>query len=477
MTIERFVGREFEQSRIQEAANSGEASILIVYGRRRIGKTELIEHSLGQRKLIKMEGAEGGNTKDQMERVLFQLSAALNDPLIARLQFSNWFELFCFMGDKFQQGKVTLYFEELQWLAEYKDAFISDLKICWDNRFRHNRDLVIVLCGSSPSFMINQVVHSKSLYNRSSYEINLQEFSLRETREFLKNRSNREIMNAYLSVGGVPEYLKRLNKYSSLELGLCKASFTKDSYLSQEHERIFISSFSNNRHYREIIDFLSQVKFATRAEIEGYLKISGGGKLTNILTDLELCGFIESYTPYYIQSKSKLNRYSIADNYLQFYFKFIKPIANKIRHGDFNKNPSSALNKESYQKWLGFSFERFCRKNHRLIAKIIGFSAVRYLSGAFYDRKSESLTRGFQIDLIYERADHVMTVCEIKYLQGKTGTEVIDEFESKLSVIRNKTDSTIEKVLISANGASESLIERNYFDYIITLEDLFNSAE
>lgn len=473
MTIKyQFIGREHEQARILEAANAGEASILIVYGRRRIGKTELIEHTLSKRNLIKLEGVESGNQTAQMERVLYQLSVALKDPHINKMHFRNWLECFDFMADKFEKGKWTLYFEELQWLAEYEDQFIADLKVIWDNRLRHNPELLIVLCGSAPSFMVKQVVHSKALYNRSSYEINLQEFSLAETKLFLKNRSPREVMNAYLTVGGVPEYLKRLNKYPSIEIGIIETSFTKDGYLSKEHEKIFISSFATNIHYKQIINFLSQVKFSSRKEIETHLKIIGGGKLTEVLNDLELCGFIECYTPYQTGSKSKLNRYCISDNYLQFYFKFIKPIENEIDHGDFSEFPSNALNKESYQKWLGFAFERFCRKNHRLIAKFLGFSSVRYKSGVFFNRQSVINEKGFQIDLIFDRADHVMTICEIKYLQGKVGPEVIDDFEKKLEFIRHKKNSTIEKVLISANGATESLLARAYFDRIITLNDL-----
>ena len=391
------------------------------------------------------------------------------------MQFDTWLELLDFIADKLHEGEWTLYFEEVQWLAEYQDEFVADLKYVWDNNFRHNPKLLLVLCGSSPSFMINHVVHSKALYNRSTYELHLQEFTLAETKEFLNKRSHREIMDAYLTIGGVPEYLKRLNKYSSIQLGLCELSFKQQSFFSQEHLRIFISSFADNIHYREIINYLSHIKFASRKEIEAHLKIKGGGKLTDILTDLELCGFIEKYAPYSASDKSKLIRYCIADNYLRFYCKFIKPIEVQIEHGDFNDNPINALPKESYSKWLGYAFERFCRKNHRLIAKIIGFSAVQYKSGVYFNRVTEQKEKGFQVDLIFERADHVLTICEVRYWQSKVGVEVIDEFENKLKLIKPRNDLTIEKVLIAAQGVTPSLQDRVYFDHIITLEDIFNA--
>ncbi len=471
-----FVGRTDEMKIIKDASISGEAGIVVVYGRRRVGKTELIEHTLHERNLIKLEGVEDGDKQAQMVRVLYQLSKIHNDPHITRMQFNTWLEFFDFVADKISKGKWTLYLEEVQWLAEYKNELISDLKYVWDNKFRHNSDLLIILCGSSPSFMHNQVIHSKALYNRSIYEINLSEFSLKETKEFLEKRSRREIMDAYLTIGGIPEYLKRINKYSSIHIGICEQSFKKDSYFSNEKNRIFISSFASNVHYQAIIDFLSQVKFADKKDIEKYLNITAGGNLTNVLKDLELCGFIDRYVPYQANSNSNMVRYCIADSYLRFYFKFISPLSERIKQGEFNKAPLHALNKGAYQSWLGFAFERFCRKHSYLIATIIGFSAVRYKSGAFFNRNTTKAQAGYQIDLIFDRADHVLTICEIKYTEGKIDVEVIEQFEKKLSLMPNKENKTIEKVLISANGASDSLISRAYFDRIITLDDIFERS-
>lgn len=469
-----FIGRKSEKEYILEAANAGEASILVVYGRRRVGKTELIEHILHGRNLIKLEGVEDGDTQAQMYRVLYQLSKALNDQYITRMQFKTWLELFDFIASKLPSGKCTLYLEELQWLAEYKNELISDLKYVWDNRLRHNPNLLLVLCGSSPSFMRNQVVHSKALYNRSMYEINLTEFSLSEAQEFLGNRAHREVMDAYLTVGGIPEYLKRIKKHSSIQIGICEESFKKNSYFSNEKNRIFISSFASNVHYEEIVDYLSQVKFASKQEIEKQLHTKGGGNLTAVLKDLELCGFIERYQPYQAGSNSNMVRYCIADSYLRFYFKFISPLSDRIQQGDYNLNPLHTLNKESYQKWLGLSFERFCRNHSQMIATIIGFSAVRYKSGAFFNRTTIKEQMGYQIDLIFDRADYVLTICEIKYTQSKIGVEVIDEFEKKLRMMPDPKGKTIEKVLISASGATDALLARGYFDRIITLEDIFS---
>lgn len=316
-------------------------------------------------------------------------------------------------------------------------------------------------------------MHSKALYNRSQFEIQLSPLPLTDVQKLLPSRSRREIMDAYLTLGGIPEYLKRINHSSSLYLGICEQAFKKDGFLSTEYQRIFISSLADSIHYREIIEYLSKVKFATRLEIAHHIGIKPGGTLTKLLKDLQLCGFIDEYTSYHLPNSPSLVRYAVEDNYLMFYFKFIKPIAKQIAAGKFNLIATQALKQDTYYKWLGFSFERFCRKHDVIIAKRLGFSGIHYESGAYFSKKLDIEHPNFQIDLIFNRADQVLTVCEIKYLQRKVDVGVIEEFERKLSLMPNPKKRTLHKVLIAANGATDSLINRHYFDQILILDDFF----
>ena len=471
--LDHFVGRLAEWKRLTVIGQAGEPAILVVYGRRRVGKTELLEQVFAARNILKFEGIRGKSQDAQRAHVLWQLSEYLQDPLVAKLKMDTWVEVFKLICDRVPEGKWTIYFEEVQWLADYKDAFISELKFAWDNYFRHREGWLVILCGSSPSFIINHVILSKSLYNRSQHELHLKEFGLDETRQFLAPRSFREVMDAYLTIGGIPEYLKWCKTSSSVFTSICKNAFTPDSFFSREYERIFVSSLAENKHYTTIIQFLANVRFATREEILNHLKISSTGTLSILLKDLELCGFVEKYTPYNLGEDSHLSRYCIADHYLQFYYKFIKPIDSEIQRGSFQENPISAIKVDAYQKWLGFAFERFCRHRHLLIAKILGFHGIHYLAGAFYNRKTQKNAPGFQFDLIFDRDDRVITLCEMKYAQAKIGIGVIEEFERKLELFPNKNKKTIQKVLITTEGASDSLITRHYFDRIITLDDLF----
>ena len=473
---QQFIGREYEKKQLNDIAAYGEAAIIVLYGRRRVGKTELIEQTYARRNIIKIEGIEGRGEIEQRQHVLLQLSMMTQDITYTTLQVNTWTEIFELLSRLVQKGIWTLYFEEVQWLANYKSAFVAELKYAWDNLFRHNKSLRLILCGSSPSFMINEVLHSKALYNRSQFEIHLNPLPLIDVQKLLPSRSRREIMDAYLTLGGIPEYLKRMNQYSSLYLGICEEAFKENGFLSTEYQRIFISSLADSIHYKAVIEYLSQIRFATRLDIAKHIGIKPGGTLTALLKDLHLCGFIEEYTSFHLPHSPSLVRYAIADHYLMFYFKFIKPIAKQIVTGKFNMIPTQAIKQDTYYKWLGFAFEQFCRKNVVIIATQLGFSGIYYESGPYISKQLDSQYPNFQIDLIFNRADHVLTVCEIKYLQRKVDVGVIEEFERKLLLMPNPKKRTIHKVLIAANGATDGLINRHYFDQIITLDDFFRGG-
>ena len=471
---QQFIGRQREIRLLHEIAERQTPAIVITYGRRRIGKTELLEQSYRKRNILKFEGIEGLDQSSQRQRVMQQLAIYTEQPLLRDVRVDNWTDVFRHIYDYIKEGMWTLYFEEVQWLACYEQDFVSELKFVWDNYFRHNAQLIVILCGSAPSFMINEVAHSKSLYNRSQHEIALRELNLIETKQLLSGQSDREVMDAYLTVGGIPEYLLRLRDRTSIFTSLCRNAFEAEAFFSTEYKRIFISSMASNENYKKIIEYLSKQRFATRDEILTHLKIASGGRFSELLQDLITCGFIEKYTPFNLSEESIVARYAISDNYLQFYFKFIKPIAKQIEQGAFNNNPVKAIKIDSYYQWLGYAFERFCRKYDRVIANILGFSAVHYQAGPYFSRSINHQTPGYQIDLAFDRDDNVLTICELRYQKDRVNKKIVNEFERKLALLDNPKQKTIHRVLIAFNGVDESVAQQGYFDNIITLDDLFN---
>jgi len=482
-----FVGRSEEIKRLSQLKNHNEAVMIVLYGRRRVGKTELLEQVFRDRQLLKFEGLENKPEEIQRQLVMNQLARYAGDNFFKNIQTETWQDVFEWIDKFTRTGTWTIYFEELQWLANYQEDFVKYLKLAWDNWFRRNPKLVLILCGSSASFMINQVIKSKALHNRSQYEFHLKELALGEAAKFLAKKNFTEVLDAYLTVGGIPEYLKRLNRQSSSFLSLCEESFAPNAYFSTEYERIFISSLSENPNYKKIIELLSQQKFMTRQELLEKLDASSGGRLTELLEELESSGFIEKYASYHLGSEAsnKLSRYGINDAYLNYFFKFIQPDLKNIQAGKYQSSLTQALSMQAYQQYLGYAFERFCRGHAHDIAKILNFSAVKYDAGPFYSRSLNQESPGFQIDLLFDRQDRVITICEIKYRQGKIGASVIEEFEKKLEALENfltgkntkrpkKLNKTFHKVLVAPFGIDQALEDRHYFDRVLTLDDFKN---
>lgn len=471
-----FVGREAERESIQDALSQPGAKIITVYGRRRVGKTELLEQTFRKRNILKFEGQDKLTQPQQMAFVMQQLADYLEEPLLRKVAIDNWVDVFKYVANYTREGIWTIYLEELQWLAGYQDVLVSALKYVWDNFFRHNKNLVLILCGSSPSFMINEVIKSRALHNRSQYEIPLQELSLVSAYQVLAMHSKQEVLDIYLTLGGMPEYLLRFRNKQSAYITLCKSSFKPGAFFWAEIVRIFSSSLGNNKVYWSIIEYLSKRKFATRSELSKHVKLKTGGGLTDILRDLIICGFIQKYTPYNLSKNSKTARYCIADAYMQFYFKFIGPISEDVEQGNFRREPTSALNLQDYHQWLGYAFERFCRKYHRVIASILGFSAVKYRSGVYFSRKAAEYQKGYQVDLLFDRDDKVVTICELRYHKTELSASMVDSFAKKLDRIEGIEKKTIQKVVISNQPPSKALLQRAYFDRFITLDELFLEA-
>jgi len=470
-----FIGREKELAIIKKINQQTEAQILICYGRRRVGKTELIEQAFRKYNVLKFEGLQGKNHDDEIQHFLEQLANYVGDAKIALLKFTTWKQCFELLAEYTQKGIWTVYLEELQWMACYQSDLISELKYVWDNFFKKNPNLRLVLCGSATSFILTNVVKSQALYNRSQTVLELKELSIQECRLLFENKhSLLGLMDIYLCFGGIPEYLKKLKNGPSLLLNACSESFVETGFFHTEIDRIFVSQFSNRKNYKSIIDFLSQRKFSSRDEILKHLGITSGGKLSEIIEDLMVCRFIDAQSPLSFTStkkaNSKLLRYQVSDPYLRFYYKFIRPKSKAIERGQFEKVPLNGLNLTSWRKWLGFAFEYWCLKNSVQIAQALGFSDVEYDVGPYYNRATEKIESGYQIDLLFDRADNVLSVCEIKYTERPVGKEIISEFEHKLELLVVGKRKTIQKVLISAAGAKPEL--RNYFDRIITLEDI-----
>lgn len=473
----RFIGRKSELSRLKSIKENQEATVITVYGRRRVGKTTLIEKAFSGAKLIKCEGIEGQNQDFQRQSMLEQFAQQINEPALRHATPDSWRSMLRIITEYLTKGRKTLYLEEFQWLSSYKGELISEIKFFWDNYWRKNNEFTLILCGSSPSFMLSKVVKSKAMHNRSLHEFRIQPFSPQEVYKFFGAKTSKsEALIALLLVGGIPEYLKYLKEKSSVFLSMAYHAFTTNGFFNGEYERIFVSNLERNPHYKKIISYLAGKRNATRSEIADYLQITSGSNLTDVLLDLELCGFIKRYTPFDKTAASLLARYEISDPYLQFYHRLIEPKLNDIQQGRYQNNPAKAFNIRQLQQWLGYSLERYCRNHAHIIAEHLGFSDVDYQSGAFFSRASSKADRGFQIDLVYKRADKVITLCEIKHNTNPLSLTDAYKIEESFSHYSPPSGFSIQHILICSGSVTQQVKDAAIFDRIIhPLDFLFST--
>lgn len=462
-----FIGRLKELNMLDEAYKSDKSELVAIYGRRRIGKSALID-KFSEKKIKSMhfEALEGENTGGQIKHFKATLAREVNDKYINNMNFNSWHDLFSFFTEKFiesdnRKAKLIISFDEIQWMAVQRSHLISVIKFFWDNHWKE-RNVMLILCGSIASFMVNKILKSKALYGRLSLEILLSGLAPKEVVGlFASKRCDEEILKYIFVFGGVPKYFEEINMNKSFKQNINRLCFSKNGLMLNEIDRMFYSQFREAGTYLKIVRLLKEGLF-TLKEIGDKLKITSGGSLLSYLKNLENADMIQHFIPFNKGLNSKIKKYTLSDEYLRFYFKFIEPNMGTILASD-SSYIFEAVAEKSFTVWSGFAFENFCIRNSNLLGKAMGF-ADNILRASPYFGKTDA---GFQIDLLYLRNDNVITLCEIKYFNGPVSTKVIPEVERKIQLLDVPRGYTVEKALISLYGGDQSLKDSGYFHHDI----------
>jgi AAA+ ATPase superfamily predicted ATPase len=404
--MNKVVGRENQLFLLNNALISNKSELIAVYGRRRVGKTFLIRETFNKQFVFEVSGIPQGSMKIQLANFYNELVKRSKN-IEKYPKPTNWMEAFSLLeklldGSKTKAKKVV-FIDEFPWMYTQKSKFVQLFAHFWNNYCTKRDDLVVVICGSSASFMVNKVINDKfGLHNRITLPIRLLPFNLYETELYLKSRKihwdRYAYVQLYMAIGGIPHYLEKIQRGDSVSTAINRLCFQKDGVLVNEFNQVFISLFENSENHVKIVETLafSQVGM-TRAEIISKSKIATGGTLSNVLKELIESGFVSEYQPY---QKMKEVLYRLSDEYSIFYQKFIKN----------NKNNSwtSLYNSRSYMTWSGFAFETLCLKHIRQIVKRLGISGM--LVNSYSWRNSTA-----QIDLLIDRSDRCVNLCEIKF--------------------------------------------------------------
>jgi len=474
---DELFGRKKEIEILEEALSSDRAEMVSVIGRRRVGKTFLIKKTYQNRIAFEVTGIQHATRKEQLRNFVIQLNEYSNEgfPMASPKDWLEAFHLLTKLLDKKLSGeKIAVFLDELPWLATHRSGFLKGLSWFW-NSWAVNQNIVVVVCGSAASWMIQKVVnHRGGLHNRITKRIHLQAFTLSETKQYLTNNGIHfdpyQTIQIYMAMGGIPHYLKEIKRGDSAAQNINRICFSPTGLLSDEFSRLYVSLFKNAENHIAVIKALtSKQQGLTREEIIKVGKLKQGSLISRVLEELLTSGFIAAYRPFGKKKKEKL--YRLTDEYSLFYLNFIE---GKEHEGDDIWNLLSQT--QTYKTWSGYAFENICLKHIAQIKKALGISGIYSLSGSFY-KKGTANEKGAQIDLLIDRKDHVINLFEVKfYNEPYTITkDYAAKLREKTSIFRanTKTKKQLFWVFISTFGILENKHSGGIIAKSLTMDDLF----
>jgi AAA+ ATPase superfamily predicted ATPase len=467
-----LVGRKSEISILQNCLNSSYSELIAVYGRRRVGKTYLIRNTFAKNLCFDFSGTYKSSLKEQLKNFYYVLKKQDNSINIPK----DWTEAFYLLSNHIvsikSKKKKVIFIDEFPWLDTRKSNFLAAFDRFWNSFASIRNDLVVVICGSAASYMIKNIIKNKGgLHNRITQHIHLKPFNLRETEQLLianKVKLTRyEIVQLYMTFGGIPHYLQKIFPGESIPQIIDRLCFHKDGFLRTEFKLIFASLFEFYENHEMIVRLLSNVrKGMTRNEILSKIQIKSGGTLTKTLLELEESGFIEKYIPY---KGNKDALFRLTDEYSMFYIKYIES-SKPSESGVWMKLQSQP----TVKSWFGFSFETICLKHIEQIKEALKIRGVHSVVGSWISKNSDY---NAQIDLLIDRDDNVINLCEMKFYNTEFVLEKkhISDVLNKMNVFTEltKTKKSVFITYITTFGLKNNNYKRQFVQNEITINNLF----
>ena len=476
-----IIGRKTEIEELNRLYSSKKSQFVAVYGRRRVGKTYLINQVFKDKMAFHHTGlspfdSNGKMTmSDQLQAFHYSLVRSGMDESV--LCPKSWLEAFFMLEKllvKLDTGRRQVVFiDELSWMDTPRSGFLSALESFW-NGWASNRDnIMLIVCGSSTTWMLSNLVNNYGgLYGRLTYEIKLSPFTLKECDDYLKSNgivmSQYDVTQAYMIFGGIPYYLGFFLPGLSLAQNVDRLLFSGDAVLGKEYDRLFRSLFVHWKEYQKVVSLLASRHYGfTRDEISKQCGISKGGGLSDILKSLIDSDFILKYKP--ILASRTTEYYRLCDPFCSFYMKFV---------ADVNTDPQFLQNSQnlpSFVSWRGFAFEQVCMNHIKQIKTALGVSGVVSKESVLLIQGDKTM-RGAQIDLIIDRNDNVLNLCEMKFYKKEYALTQSDyfDFEEKIEFLAKHTSPN--KNIHFTMVTTQALVHNEYFGIvqkIVTLNDLF----
>lgn len=467
----KLIGRKQEQEQLASLRSSSKAELVVCTGRRRIGKSFLIR-KVGQEwpLFLEIQGlapAPRVTNKMQIAYFMKQLCDQLQLPPVT---YKDWDSALRFLAKQIEGKACFVFLDEISWMGGKDHKFPGILKVLWDTVFSQNEQLTLVLCSSVSSWIEDNILSSTNFLGRISMQLNLEELSPNESSLFFPKRtSSSEVLKSLLLIGGVPKYLEEIKNFSSPTTGLSRSFLSKNGFLFNEYEKIFLDIFgSRHRTYAKIIEtVLNAAKNFT--EICESQKLPKNGKTSKLIHHLVLSGFLRKDQTWDLNMKGnkKSYIYRVSDNYLRFYFKVIKPLQKKINSDVLGIKSIDSL--PNLNSMLGYQFENIIYKNIKPILKLAHIEEEELINWGSYIQEKTLRSEACQIDLLIQTKS-TLYVFEIKYVpevQKSVAEELINKVK-KLKYPQNKY--SIKTGIIYSHEIHPLLIQKRLIDYNISFK-------
>ena len=469
-----MIGRSKEIRIFNAILQSPRSEFVALYGRRRVGKTYLINTLYENKFTIKLTGLANSDKEQQILNFHLELQRAWPNTELTKP--ATWLEAFNqLIGflTKSRKKRKLIFIDELPWFDTPRSGFIQAFEHFWNHWASARKDIVLIVCGSATSWMVNKLINSKSgLHNRVTQKIKLLPFTLAECEQFMKKRKsplNRyQIVQLYMAFGGVPFYWEQIEKGQSTTQSINAICFTESGVLRNEFANLYRSLFKNYQKHENIVKALAtKSKGLTRDEIVLQTKLPNAGSTTRLLTELEESGFIRKYIPYGRKKKNSI--YQLVDFFTHFHLKFM------ASNQPMDENTwTSMIDSPSYREWSGYAFEQVCLYHLPQIKQILGIEGVQTSVSTW---RSKDTDPGAQIDLVIDRRDQIINLCEMKFSIAPYSIDkkYNEELRYKLDAFRRetKTRKSVFLTLITTFGLKENIHSVGLAQNEMDMEDLF----
>lgn len=474
MNTSSFVGRMNELDKLQSLMNKKTASLVVIHGRRRVGKSRLIQEFGKKMTFYIFSGLPPtSSTTIQGQRDAFTNQMHLQG--FPKVRADDWDDIFFLLAEKTHQGRVVVVLDEISWMGSKDSDFLGKLKNAWDLHFKNNSKLILILCGSVSSWIEKNILMSTGYVGRISLTLMLKELSLYECGLFLKalgyNHSPYEMLKILCITGGVPKYLEEIRSDLSAEENIKQLCFEASGMLFQEFNHLFSDLFSKKMTiYKMIVEYLANGP-ATFNDISQNLSMGKSGRLSEMLHILIQSGFIQRDYTWNIKTghESRLSHYRLSDNYCRFYLKYIDKNRGRIENGQFDNRSMTTL--PGWEGMMGLQFENLVLNNRKLIWNALKiYPEDIIIDNPFFQRKTSNAS-GCQFDYLIQTSTNILYACEIKFSKNPLAANVVDEMQEKLKRLQLPRGFSCVAVLIHVNGVQSALEEREFFKKMIDFSD------